>query len=131
MYLRRQPHPSLAGLVNYYWFASDAPRPERVHVMPSGTLEIVFNLRDNEFRISDPSDPAKFVSHSGAVVSGAQARYFTIDVPARSSAIGVHFRPGGAFALLGVPPGALSDEHANLDAVWGMRATELHERLCS
>jgi AraC-like DNA-binding protein len=131
MYFRRSPHQSLAAHVDYYWYASDAPRPERVHVVPSGTLEIVFNLRDNEFRISDPSDPAKFVCHSGAVVSGAQARYFAIEVPAHASTIGVHFRPGGAFALLGVPPGALTDEHANLDAVWGVRATEIHERLCS
>jgi len=129
MYFRRRPHPSLAQHINYYWCVSDAPRRESVHVVPSGTLEIVFNLDGGKNRIGDPIEPARFAPYADAVVSGAQSRYFVIDVSAHASLIGVHFRPGGAFALLGMPPGALSDAHANLDAIWGARATEVLERL--
>lgn len=131
MYLRRRPHPALAKHVNYYWFASDAPTHERIQIVPSGTLEIVINLRDDETRICDRSDPARTTRYSGAVVSGAQSRYFVIDIRAYASIIGAHFRPGGAFALLGVPPGALTDEHADLQAIWGLSAIELRERLCA
>ena len=130
MYLRRRPHPSLATHVDYYWFASDAPTQERVQIVPSGTLEIVINLQRDETRICARSHPTAVKRYSGAVVSGAQSSYFVIDVQAHSAIIGVHFRPGGAFALLGVPPGALTDEHANLETIWGTRAVELRERLC-
>jgi AraC-like DNA-binding protein len=129
MYFRRRPHPLLARHINYYWCVSDTPRRENVHVVPSGTLEIVFNLREDNNRIGDPADPTKLTPYAGAVVSGAQGRYFVIDVQAHASILGVHFRPGGACALLGVPPGELSDAHANLDAIWGTRATELLEQL--
>jgi AraC-like DNA-binding protein len=67
--------------------------------------------------------------YSGAVVSGAQSRYFVIEVRAQATIVGIHFKPGGAFALLGVPPGALTDGHANLEGIWGARAIELRERL--
>src|SRR5262249_20328496 len=33
--------------------------------------------------------------------------------------------------LLGVPPTSLTDRHANLEAMWGARAAELRERLCT
>lgn len=131
MYVRRRPHPSLAGHVDYYWYASDAPTPERVQIVPSGTLEVVINLREDETRICDRPDPTRLTHYSGAVVSGAQSRYFVIDVKAHASIIGIHFKPGGAFPLLGVPPGALTDEHANLEAIWGARARELRECLCA
>jgi AraC-like DNA-binding protein len=131
MYLRRRPHPSLAAHVNYYWHVSDAPTHERVHIVPSGTLEIVINLHEDEIRICDRSDPTRLMHFSGAVASGAQGGYFVVDVRARASIVGVHFKPGGAFALLGVPPGSLTDEHADLEALWGARAIELRERLCA
>jgi AraC-like DNA-binding protein len=45
--------------------------------------------------------------------------------------IGVHFRPGGASALLGVPCSELADAHVNLASLWGEAfAAELRERLC-
>lgn len=129
MYFRRRPHPLLARHINYYWCVSDTPRRESVHVVPSGTLEVVLNLGGDKNRIGGPSEASGFTPYADAVVSGAQSRYFVIDVRAHAKLIGVHFRPGGAFALLGVPPGALSDAHANLDALWGAPASELLERL--
>ncbi len=52
--------------------------------------------------------------------------------PARTSVVGVHFRPGGALPFLGVPPGELADRHADLELLWGRSAaTELRERLCA
>jgi AraC-like DNA-binding protein len=131
VYLRGLPHPSLAAHINYYWHVDDAPARASVHIVPSGTLEVVFNLREDTFHIGDPSDPTRFTRFSGAVVSGAHGRYFSLDVQARSTIVGIHFRPGGAFPLLGVPPGTLMDWHANLEAAWGPRAIELRERLCA
>jgi AraC-like DNA-binding protein len=127
----RRPHPSLAAYVDYYWRLSDAPKHDREHVAPSGTLEIVFNLHEDAIWILDPSDPERVARYSGAVVSGAHRGYFVIDTRAHAAIIGVHFRPGGAAPLLGVPPALLADRHADLEAIWGARAAELRDRLCA
>src|SRR5262249_17213930 len=126
-----RPSSRLADNIDCYWYLSDFPRHEREHIAPSGTLEIVINLGDDEIRIYDPSDAQRFTDYSGAVVSGAYRGHFVIDTRAHASIMGVHFRPGGAFPLLGIPPGSLTDKHVNLGALWGSYATSLRERLCS
>lgn len=45
--------------------------------------------------------------------------------------LGVHFKPGGAARLLGVPPGNLANDHVGLTDLWGPTAAELCERLCA
>jgi AraC-like DNA-binding protein len=42
---------------------------------------------------------------------------------------GFIFRAGGAHAVLGVPPGALADQHVELEALWPRLGRELRERL--
>jgi AraC-like DNA-binding protein len=64
-------------------------------------------------------------------VSGAYRRPFTFDTRENASVVGVHFRPGYAGVVLGVPPGELTDRHEDLDALWGRRARQLRERLCT
>jgi AraC-like DNA-binding protein len=63
-------------------------------------------------------------------VSGAYRRCFVIETRAHASIVGVHFRPGGAQPVLGVPPGALADRHVALESLWQRSAIELRERLC-
>jgi AraC-like DNA-binding protein len=116
--------------VDYLWSLSDAPSHQHERILPSGTLELVVNLHEDEFRIYDPLDPERCRRLPGAIVSGAFGNYFVIDTREHASVIGVHFRPGGAAPVLGVAPGELSDDHAPLDALWGAVPTaELCERL--
>lgn len=99
--------------------------------MPSGTFELVVNLREDEFRIFDPTRPDIWTRFSGAMVSGAYRRTFAIDARQHASVIGVHFRPGGAFPFLGAGAEELTDRHVDLDSLWGNAAVELRERLCA
>jgi hypothetical protein len=59
---------------------------------------LVFNLCDDEIRIYDPAHHDRCTRFSGAVVSSAYSTFFVIDPLQHTSIIGVHFRPGGAFA---------------------------------
>lgn len=131
LFQSRRPSPPLEDCVDYYWYLGDSPGHGREHVVPSGTLEIVFNLHEDEIRIYDPFDPRRFTRYRGALVSGAYRSHFVIDTRAHAAIVGVHFKAGGALALLGVPPGWLADSHVNLEAIWGVRAAELRERLCA
>ena len=129
-YLRHIPGPPLAPLVDYLWSLRDAPGHAMERIVPSGTLELVVNLDQDELSVYR-EDGAACRRFAGAVVSGAYRRCFAIDARAHASIVGVHFKPGGAFAVLGIPPGALADQHVELEALWPRFAGELRERLCA
>jgi AraC-like DNA-binding protein len=129
-YRTYRPGPPLAGLVEYLWTLRDTPAHSTERIVPTGTLELVVNLRDDAVRIYDAGTLA-CRRYPGAVVSGAYQRFFVIDTREHASMAGVHFRPGGAAPFLGVPPGELADRHVELETLWGRSATELRERLCA
>jgi AraC-like DNA-binding protein len=107
------------------------PEHARERIIPSGTLELVVNLAEDEFTISGSSARADAVRRfPGAIVSGCYATPFEIDTRVHAAVVGVHFKPGGAAGFLGVPPGELADAHVALDELCGRQAVELRERLC-
>jgi len=98
------PATPLSTFVEDFWFYDDyRPRHLRERILPSGTVELVINLRDDELRIYDRVRPDVCERFSGAVVSGTYDRFFVIDTAEEASLLGVHFRPGGAFPFLGCP----------------------------
>jgi AraC-like DNA-binding protein len=99
-------------------------------ILPTGTLELVINLRENELRIYDADEPANCSRYSGAVVSGAYGKGFVSDSEEEAFIIGVHFKPGGAFPFLGPPADELVDSHVDLGDLWGGCANLLREQLC-
>src|SRR6185436_7582779 len=106
------------------------PGRKTERILPTGTLELAINLRQNELRFYDAERPENCSQLSGAVVSGASGRGFLPDTPEEAFIIGVHFKPGGAFPFLGLPAGDLADTHVDLDTLWGPSAGRLRERLC-
>jgi AraC-like DNA-binding protein len=126
-----RPDPALSRFIDYLWSLSDVPDHGRERIFPSGTLELVVNLVEDEFRISrDPASGDPPCRFPGAIVSGCYAKPFEIDARVHASVVGVHFKPGGAAGFLGVSPGKLADSHVALEDLWGTRAIELRERLC-
>lgn len=128
-YVARPPTRPLAKLVEYLWASRGAPSYPKERVVPTGTLELIVALVDGQGRIHDATGRSRSVS--GAMVSGAYRRPFSFDTYENASAVGVHFRPGCAGVVLGLPPGELIDRHVDLEALWGRRARELRERLCA
>jgi AraC-like DNA-binding protein len=130
--MTRHPGPPLSEFVEYFWALSDAPTHVREYVVPSGTIELVVNLQQDEFRIFDTgARPETHRRFPGAIVSGCYSQSFGIDTRDHAAILGVHFRPGGASGLLGAPPGELLDLHVALGDLWGVLAIELRERLCA
>ena len=120
MFLRTYtPGPPLEEYIERFWYCSDTPSHPRERILPSGTVELVINLSDDEIRIYDPSDPARPRRYPGAVVSGPYSNFFLIDPLVHASIIGVHFRPGRAVPVLGVAASDLADAHVDLEALWG------------
>src|SRR5262249_18201610 len=132
MFLRTYtPGPPLDECIDRFWLCSDTPSHPRERILPSGTVELVINLSDDEIRIYDPLHPDRARRYPAAVVSGPYSKFFLIDPLQHASIIGVHFRPGRAVPVLGVPASELADAHVDLESVWGRTAAELRERLCT
>jgi AraC-like DNA-binding protein len=123
------PKPPLANFIERFWYSSDAPSHQKLRVVPSGTIELVFNLDEDElgFFATEQSENSK--SFSGAVFSGAHARPLFLET--RAHVMGVHFKPGGAFRFLGAPANELVDTHVDVEALWGNATQHLREQLCT
>jgi AraC-like DNA-binding protein len=117
--------------VDYLWSLSDSPRHTRERIVPSGTMEMVINVQEDEFRIYGSATKESYRRFGGVLVSGCYSGPFGIDTREHAAIVGVHFKPGGAARLLGVRAGELADQHVGLEDLWGLRAIELRERLCA
>lgn len=124
-----KPKPPLSKFVDSFWlYEGHATENNIGRILPTGTLELVINLKQNELRFYDAERPENCSRFSGAIVSGAHGRGLT---PTEEAfIIGVHFKPGGAFPFLGLPAGDLTDTHVDLETLWGLSARRLRERLC-
>lgn len=131
LYLSYTPCAPLNEFVARMWLVSDGQSARQERILPGGTIELVINLRDDRVRIDGTSDDAHAKTLSGVVVSGTYSNAFIIDARQHAAMMGVHFRPGGGVAVLGVPSVEFANTHVDLSAVWGEAAArELRERLC-
>lgn len=125
------PSPPLCDFIENIWIYSGFEFPAlRERIFPSGTFELVFNLRDDEVRIYKDMQFDECQRFSGAIVSGPYAASFVTDTALEASVMGVHFKPGGAFPFLGPTADELRDRHIGLETIWGNAAVEIRERLC-
>ncbi|MCA1584509.1 MAG: AraC family transcriptional regulator [Acidobacteria bacterium] len=130
LYLSYRPRAPLNEFVERMWLVSGGQSARRERILPSGTIELVINLRQDQVRIDKTMHRAHVQTFSGAVVSGTYSAAFVIDAMQHAAMMGVHFRPAGAFAVLGVPSAEFSDVHLDVAALCGdAAARELRERL--
>ncbi len=125
-----KPKPPLSKFVDSFWrYKGHEHDYEIESILPTGTLELAINLRQNELRFYDADRPENLSRFSGAIISGAQGRGLVPDT-GEAFVVGAHFKPGGAFPFLGLPAGELADIHVDLETLWGPAAGRLRERLC-
>ena len=113
MFFRTPPH-ALAPFVESIWYcASDNPSL-RERILPSGRMELLVNLDEDELRAYHGHDLAQIERMGGAAVCGAWARSFGIDGAEQHRIVGVSFRAGGAAPFFGLPAHAVAEQQAHL-----------------
>jgi hypothetical protein len=115
IYQSYKPRTPLAEFVDRFWFCSDVPSYRPVRILPSGTLQLVINLCEDEVRVYNSVRSERCTHYSGAVVAGPYKGCLMIDPMQQATIIGVHFKPGGAFPFLGTPADELTDMHLDLE----------------
>lgn len=129
-YCTYTPLPPLSNFVDMFWSYERRTLPHgRERVIPTGTMQLIVNLNEDEFRVYDKQDPHQFRILSGCLMSGAHSEFVVIDTDSQASTVGVHFKPGGAYPFLRVPASELGNVDVPLEALWGVRAIELREQL--
>lgn len=124
------PRPPLSDFVNLLWlYEGHDPPHAKERVLPTGTMELVIDLREDELRVYDGQNHEQFQSFGTALICGAYLEPFVIDTANQAQVIGVHFKPGGAFPFLKLPAGELRNAHVSLETLWGAKAVELRDRL--
>jgi AraC-like DNA-binding protein len=124
------PGPPLSDFIECLWlYEGYAPPHALERVLPTGTVELVINLREDEIRVFERQGEGPVKRCRGAVLCGPYSEHFVIDTAQQASVIGVHFKPGGAFPFFRPPVGELAEAHIPLDEIWGAAAPRLRERL--
>ena len=90
-----KPKPPLSKFVDNFWlYEGYEPGHKTERILPTGTLELVINLRQNELLFYDAEPCENCSRFSGAIVSGASGHGFAPDTAEAALIIGVHFKPG-------------------------------------
>lgn len=98
-----RPGAPLADFNEHFWLYEDySSAYEHERIFPNGAFELVFNLGCEELRIYNDNESVSYTRYSGALVSGPYGAFFVTERAEEASAMGVHFRPGGAFPFLGL-----------------------------
>jgi AraC-like DNA-binding protein len=130
LYLTHNPGPPLSRFVHTFWLCEDYAQSHAMErVLPTGEMQIVVNLLEDRFCVYDSDDTDLCRSFGGALLSGAHSEYKLISTAAQAYAIGVYFKPGGAFPFLRMPAGELRDATVSLDTLWGAAAVDLRHQL--
>jgi AraC-like DNA-binding protein len=128
--LKHVPRPPLSEFVKLLWLYEGDMQPHaKERALPTGEMQIVINLLEDRSYIYDRDDTGRCQTFRGSLLSGAHSEYLVISTAMQACAMGVAFRPGGAFPFLGRPAGELRDTTVSLDALWGRRAIDLRDRL--
>jgi AraC-like DNA-binding protein len=132
LYLSHVPRAPLNAFVERIWLVEGGESARQERILPSGTVELVINLRDDRIRIDGAVHSGRRRTLSGVAVSGPYSEAFLINAMQHAAMMGVHFTPGGASAVLGIPCVDIADAHVDLAAIWGgALVREMRERLCA
>ncbi len=128
--LRYRPHAPLDRYVECFWWSQrDGAEVFGEHMLPSGSVQMIFALHDAPILCMPSSSSADFLAWSGGIVHGPQWTYYRSGPKPAGATVGVSFRPGAVGNILGLPITELTDRHVPADALWGVRASELREKL--
>jgi AraC-like DNA-binding protein len=131
LYRLYSPPPPLGHFVELLWlYEGFRPAHSKERLLPTGTIEIVFDLREDRILTYGRREKMQPFYLSGSVVCGAHSEFFVIDTASQDGVMGVHFRPGGAYPFLKLPAGDIHNEHVDLGALWGWQEVrDLREKL--
>src|SRR5262245_31981626 len=105
MLVHRPPSRALAPFVERFWYSdglaeAGSLRAPRGLALPTGGMDLVLRLAGDPIRVFEGPQDRLGLSYGFATISGVRSSFYVRDTSSPSRSVGVHFRPGGAAALL-------------------------------
>ena len=123
--------PRLAPFVASLGYYESALPPGRDRVLPNGTMGLMINLEQDEFRTYHGPGATLVRRAPGAVLGGPDPRAVVIDTAEQRRGLSVSFTIGGAAAFFALPFGETTGQLVGLSELWGRDGAVLRERLLS
>jgi AraC-like DNA-binding protein len=120
--------PPLSGHINFLYAASGSMPYARDCIFPTPTTDLKFNLGD-PWQVQERVESSALSSCTDSWCLGIWNRRHIVEWPHNTDFLGVSFKPGGAYAFLGVPLSEFHNRVVPLEAIWGHAAAEMRERL--
>jgi len=124
-----RPGPALEPFIESIWYYESALPLARERILPTGTMQLLVNLDQDELRSYHGDGYGEVAAIGGAGLCGVHAGHFAIDTAEQRAIMGVVFKPGGAYPFFAPPADATRDQHVALDDLWGRDGAVLRERL--
>lgn len=121
--------PVLRPFIEMLWFFAGHFSHGRERILPTGRMQLLVNLHEDELRTYAGAGVAQPIRIRGAAISGAYSRAFGIDTDEQRCIVGVAFAPGGAAPFFREAQDAFRNDHVELDRVWGREGALMRERL--
>lgn len=121
----------LAQFVELFWYCQDDHilPDHREKVLPNGCVEIIVNLSTQPITVYADDHDARPQLDGDLLISGLYTSPFVIGSSSQGAALGICFKPGGAYPILGLPVDDLRSKHISLLDIWPNFAQELHHQL--
>ena len=91
-FCHRVPVSPLDSCIESIWICQNDPRPHALErILPTGSAQLIVNLKEGQTRLYDPDSPYRCISTAGSVLSGVQTRFQVIDTSEQEYVAGVAF----------------------------------------
>ena len=97
-------------------------------MLPDGVIQLIIALDDHE-RICVNRDNNSIQHLKKTVVFGAQKRYKKFLIPPDEKTLTIRFKPGGFFAITGIPVSEITDSFIPADQIFGPSVNDLRNDL--
>jgi len=128
IYIRSIPSPPLNAYIEDLYYLDGPAAYPRQKVLPVVSANVMINVGD-AFNVYAPGQARPFTTCTDSWWVGVWNTYHSVDWPPNVRLFGVHFKPGGAYPLVGLPLSEMNRQVVPLAALWGRGATDIRERL--
>lgn len=123
------PRPELAPFVSAISYYAGDHDGGLERIVPNGSMQLIVNLHEDEFRNYSGPDLGVVQRYAGAVVQGATARPSVIDTAQQRELVMIIFRNGGGFPFFPCLSDLVADDLVELGEVWGRSGAVLREQM--
>jgi AraC-like DNA-binding protein len=127
-YISSIPSPPLNAYIEDLYYLDGPAAYPRQKVLPVASANLMINVGD-AFKVYEADQARPFMTCTDSWCVGIWNTYHSVDWPPNVRLFGVHFKPGGAYPLLGLPLSEINRQVVPLAALWGRGADEMRERL--